>query len=64
MKNDDRMLVVGRTHRWSVFLVGPLESGSISIAKNSFAQACLREIAVRFQTTLLLVELERVDPMI
>lgn len=36
VKNDGQVLVLSRTHRWSAFLVSPLESGSISISKNSF----------------------------
>lgn len=59
VKNDGQVLVLSRAHRWSVFLVSPLESGSISISNSSFVLNKDGE-----GDPLLLVELERIDPMV
>lgn len=59
MKNDGQVLVLSRAHRWSVFLVSPLESWSISVSKNSFVFNKDGE-----GNPLLLVELERINPMV
>lgn len=59
MKNDGQVLVLSRAHTWCVFLISPLESGSISISKNSLVFNKGGE-----GNPLLLVELERIEPMV
>lgn len=59
MKNDGQVLVLSRAHTWCVFLISPLESGSISISKNSLVFNKDGE-----GNPLLLVELERIEPMV
>lgn len=63
VKNDDLVLVLSRAPGWCVFLVSPLESGGIRIS-NLFVQHTSETLSVQLQTTLLLVELERVDPVV